>query len=177
MYAPDDGGFVVGFPREILKKSAQLVDVVYDENGEEQWCQNFISEFCKKIEERDDGRTDMLSLADLADSDQRLFNQRIAEGMRRKSQEFEQEKEVRLVCHAGAVKLRPSRKNNVLVPYVEIQIPNEEFQVKVAAGPGPFQNSIARAGLSYLPIAIGEELGLWNIGVLSIGSSAHRIGM
>lgn len=82
----------------------------------------------------DDNEPDRLELA-IADRAPELFQRRLEAQLRFKASEFRAEEEVRIYRHGRCRKFRPSRDGILVLPYEEIDIPNEDCDVVLVAGP------------------------------------------
>jgi hypothetical protein len=137
MYAPPDGGYCIGFDRSIFKSfsGVELHDCDYSKKDQISGVATFSEELISAI---DEGRKKASAAVDVANNLDSKFLIRFAElSACQKSSEFIDEQEIRLVSRAGwdVRKLRISSRQHLVIPYIEIEIPNEEITIKIVSGP------------------------------------------
>jgi len=173
MYCPPAGGFVIGFPREYLERVGVLVDVEYD-RSHDAWCSDFFCRFMVAARAEDRGELSSEQLEYAIACATSLSDERSNAGIKRKSDEFASEEEVRLV-YTGSIanNVRASRQGNLLVPYVELDLPNEAIQVQIGSGPGRHRD-LAHQSIVNLTIVARESGTLWQVGQLGNGEFSFR---
>lgn len=174
MYCPSTGGFVIGFPREYLRKAGQLIDVKYNEDHHLAWCRDYFIRYMTAAQQVDSPGKEPVEIFQDVERRMSLISERCEQNIRCKSAEFVAEEEVRLVrLKTSPTHVRPSTNGSLLIPYVEIDLPNDEIQVKVSAGPGGFQ-ALAGSSIGQLHNAALRAGTHWKIAQLGIGEFGFR---
>jgi hypothetical protein len=175
MYCPSTGGFVIGFPREYLQKAGQLIDVQYNEDHHFAWCRDYFMRYMTAAQQVDSPGKEPIEIFQDVERLMSLIAERCEQNIASKSAEFAAEEEVRLVrLKTLPTHVRPSTNGSLLIPYVEIDLPNEEIQVKVSAGPGRFQTTLAGSSIGQLHNAALRAGTHWKIAHMGIGEFGFR---
>lgn len=175
MYCPESGGFVIGFPRSLLEGAGELFAVIYDEAEQRIWCEEFFRMYLQCLADVDAPDVkDPYDLAYKADCKLDWRKTRIRMAPLFKRREFEYEQEERLVRFGPPTKFRSSRSGSVIIPYVEIDIPNDPLDVLFAAGPGPYQETFRHEAWWSIRRAAAAAGCKWQIQSLDLSPSAYR---
>lgn len=170
MYCPPAGGYVIGFPIQYLQEIGRIVECDYDKKNLIEWCRGYFREFVDLAKIADGENKTPESLSEEIHNSSNLFERRVEASLKFKSPEFRAEDEVRLLSYGGGTNFRPSRSGNYIVPYQEIDLPNSNVQVAIAAGPSRDQ-ALAQNTLNYvLPAARSAGT---NWGFLLVGGGTH----
>ncbi len=133
MYCPPRGGFVIGLPKEVLRRIGHFTECDYSEKRLDEWCHSHLHAYVQWRSQLPDDVDRVAFMRAFGQSS--LFNDREDAAVRFKASEFVAEYESRLVDRQWCDKFRPSRDGNLVIPYIEIDIPNESFPVLIAPGP------------------------------------------
>jgi len=142
---------------------AGIVECDYSEQRLYQWCDAWAREFfetAKKV---------------AATS---LFDQRIMAQLRFKSSQFEVEQEVRfyVLGKAGRLCWRTSRAGNYVIPYIELDLPNEACRAKITPGPN-HEEFLANQSAGQLIQAAKAHGTDWEFGLTGMTNSGFRYGL
>ncbi len=175
MYCPPRGGFVIGFPSDYLAKVGDLVPVRYDRNRIAASCRQYFERYMQRVKELDGKHLAEKTLAYNVDSSGPWVEERCRLAISCKSSEFIAEEEVRMLFKGkdSDILIRPSRGGNVFIPYIEMDLPNEPIQVKIAPGPGT-SRQIASSSISWLGRECRRVGTAWTIGNVNIGEFGFR---
>lgn len=135
VYCPPAGGYAIGFRKDYLSKFGLFVKCDYSNANLWQWCRAYASEFMKDAAVHD---SDAMSPQDLCIKiigGKSYIQNRVTASLTFKSEEFINEMEHRLILFGLPKQYRESQQRNAIVPYSIIELPNEETDVMVAAGP------------------------------------------
>jgi len=148
-YTPTDGGYCIGFEKSYLEniQGASVLECNYDNKDQSVQIKAFLDDLIieaeklkRKIPDPKKARS-LIAESGLRDR----FNEL---SVKFKSPEFKDEKEYRL-CFGGIsfdkIEYRMSSRQNIIIPYREINLPNIETEVAVSAGP----NSLNEVKHSY----------------------------
>jgi hypothetical protein len=173
MYAPAAGGFVIGFPRELLKKLGAVIDVEYSNHALWAWARAYAQEYIEMASSLTNPTktAEQINIEVLSSTD--LLDRRILAGLTYKSSEFSNEAEVRLVLMGGATHYRESREGNYIIPYRTIDLPNAPIEVPITYGPNkdPYLANQATAQIAQAGVLAGTK---WQFGQLSSGEYGFR---
>ena len=165
MYGPAAGGYVIGFPREYLKRIGNLVECDYSDDNLLGWCKSYINLFLEEAAKRDKPEWSALELSNAIVQNTDLVQQRVEAGLRFKSNEFVNESEVRLCWGSvpdSSFLYRASRDDNFVIPYIEVELPNDPVDVLVASGPNRDQ-ALATATVANIMRAARKAGTKWNV--------------
>jgi hypothetical protein len=175
MYCPREGGYVIGFPRDFLAKAGEIVDVEYGPSAHAGWCYAYALKFLEAAKKAMADQS--MTPSDLANAvlcTAPWHEERMRAEICSKSNEFAAEAEVRLVKTGRVdVRLRASRNGNLLVPYIEIELPNEAVQVRIAPGPSRHRDLAQRAISELVHVASRVDT-KWQVGILGIGEFGYQ---
>jgi hypothetical protein len=189
------GGYAIGFPRSFLQRVAvglstgkeptegvaTVADCNYSPEALEKFCQHYASDFLHEAEKIDKERnkTPQQIWNDIY-AQTRLFNSRLLAQIAFKSHHFAVEQEVRLVKygHLGNVKRcwRPSRAGSYIVPYLEIELPNEPVIVALQSGPSLDAELAGKSVREAVYAALHAET-KWQFSMSSPHDSGFRVGL
>ena len=173
MYAPPAGGFVIGFPRNMLESIGSLIDVEYTDGALWQWARTYTVSYMTQAALIDSPAKSAQDINNELVQSTDLIRQRVIAGLTFKSDEFAGEGESRLIFMGGATHYRESRDGNYIVPYQVIDLPNDPIEIPITYGPNRdqrlAQDSTAQA------IMAGKRAGtMWSFGQLSSGEYGFR---
>ncbi len=175
MYCPPSGGFVIGFPRAYLEKAGTLVEVTYDRTAHVAWCSEFFDMYMEAAKKMDDEQPTLsaVELSNRLEDSAGWSHTRTNFSPAFKNAEFVFEQEVRLVKTALSSRVRASANGSLLIPYVEIDLPNESVEVHIASGPSRYGN-LSRRSEGSLQLAARAAGTKWNLCQLGIGEFGYR---
>lgn len=180
-------GYSLGLQRSYLARfgasigtggDAGIVECDYSQERLYQWCDAWAREFfetAKKVDNDSLGPPELMQ-AIFAATD--LFGQRILAQLRFKSCQFEVEQEVRVYVlgKAGRLCWRASRAGNYVIPYIELDLPNEVCRTKITPGPNR-EESLANQSASQLIQAAKAHGTEWEFGLTGMVNSGFRYGL
>jgi len=164
-YGPPDGGYCIGFEIGYLKNISQhsLIECDYSAKSQKTEVQNLLRKLLDEAEKlRILGHTAQEAANHLKQStDYVSVFSKLA--VKQKSPEFITEEEVRLINHAWVSrKLRVSSRGNLLIPYVEVELPNTNTDVLITLGPNS-NADLARKSMQDLGNLAKNYGTKWNI--------------
>lgn len=172
MYGPPDGTYCIGFDKDWLEQipNTEIFETDYEPTNQVSDIKKFLTdaiEILKDCEEKDidaeyAGRhlvqTEMF----------RVFSEL---SVRQKSSEFIAEEEIRIISRDWKnQKMRVSSRGNVLIPYVEIELPNDEIEVELIMGPNS-NTDLAFQSMQDMGHIARREGTKWNFSIP--GNSLH----
>lgn len=139
-YGPADGGYNIGFPEDYLKSIPKVtfVKCVYDLELQRREVTDFFKNLIEVISDIRKQESNPIEARKVLSQNTDLWHQFAALNARFKPSEFESESESR-ICFYGVkkenVRYRASARGNVIIPYIEVELPNEPIEVAVNLGP------------------------------------------
>jgi hypothetical protein len=154
------------------------MDCNYSPQDLESWCQGYAADFFKAAKEIDSGQTTPQEIWDGIFGTTDLFDRRLMAQIKFKSHQFEVEREVRLYKfgYAGERCWRASRGGNYVVPYLEVDLPNESVLTPLSAGPN-HDNLLAGASCAAVVLAGIKSGTKWDLATSGGSDSGFRVGL
>ncbi len=180
-------GYSLGLRRSYLTRfaatigtggGAGIVECDYSEQRMYQWCDAWAREFfetAKKVDNDSLGPPELMQAIFAATN---LFDQRIMAQLRFKSSQFEVEQEARfyVLGKAGRLCWRTSRAGNYVIPYIELDLPNEACRTKITPGPN-HEEFLANQSASQLIQAAKAHGTEWEFGLTGMANTGFRYGL
>jgi len=166
-YGPSHGGYCIGFGKSYLTEIPllNLIDCEYSLDTQRESIHLFIKEMISTIDKH---RADFDLPIDNAlhiERNYTFFDRLSNLSVSHKSAEFVTEEEVRLVSNNWSGRdLRVSSLGHVIIPYVEIDLPNEKIDVLITLGPNT-NHKLATQGIQEIHHIAKKEGCNWDIAV------------
>lgn len=180
-------GYSLGLRRSYLERfgaticpggGAGVVECDYSTQGLYQWCQTWAREFFETAKKVDSDNLGPPELMQAIFASTNLFDRRIMAQLQFKSSQFEVEQEVRFYVLGTVGKLcwRTSRAANYVIPYLELELPNETCRTKITPGPN-HEEFLANQSASQLTQAARAYGTNWEFGITGMSNNAFRYGL
>lgn len=164
LYCPPLGGYVIGIPKNVLDKVGTLVEVQYTETALMQWAHNYSTEYFEHAATHDRPEISAEDLNREITRTTDLIGRRTIADLTFKSTGFIEEGETRLIIRKGEnpYKHRVSKDGSYIVPYLEIDMPNEPIGISIFSGPNKHPD-LARETEAMLRLAAMSAGTKWDI--------------
>lgn len=135
MYCPPAGGYAIGFRKDYLNNVGLFIKCDYSNENLWKWCRKYAMDFLSDAQSTDKEGISSQDLCIKIISSRPYIRNRVIASLTFKSDEFINEREHRLVLFGLPKEYRESQQRNAIVPYSTVDLPNEQTDVMVAAGP------------------------------------------
>lgn len=175
-YTPPDGGYAIGFERNYLDNipSTELIECEYARDNHDVEISRYLKDLIQTLKSYDRTGISPLELCNSFKESGQFLNRLAHMSDAFKSDSFASENESRLVGRNwGKRELRASSRGNFLIPYVPIELPNIETNVRISIGPNS-NLDLATKGIQELPEIARRQGCKWKISISGFGVTSYR---
>ncbi|MDO6822275.1 DUF2971 domain-containing protein [Marinobacter sp. 1_MG-2023] len=175
-YTPPDGGYAIGFESDYLNKipTTELIGCEYARDNHDGEILRYLKDLIQALKSYDRSGISPLELCNNFKETGQFLNRLAHMSDAFKSDSFASENESRLVGRDWEKReLRASSRGNFLIPYVPIELPNIETNVRISIGPNS-NLDLAIKGIQELPDIARRQGCKWNISIGGFGGASYR---